>query len=678
MPAYDSTREQILRELAELSHRVVQSVSVPIDSCQLVTAEKERWLSALVENSTDLIGLVSLDGKVLYLNRAGHQLLGLEASEESQSMFGFFTGEEQSRLRGKVIPALLEPKQWFGEFRLRHFQTGENIPFAMSVFLVRDPQTCRPTGLAAIGRRLAESLHLHQDLRESEEFYRTLIETLPVTVVFADPQAVITYISPAAKDMFGLEPGQGVGTLPTDWIAAEQHNVVLQRMHQVLVEMRPQPPMEYKMFKRDGTPLWASLTSSPVINAHGRLKGVVTVCQNITGRKQAEEQLKALNETLERRVAERTAVAEQRAAQLQAMTAELTQAEHRERRRLAQVLHDHLQQMLVAARLKLGQVNRHSTDDRQRQAIRQIDHLLQQSIAESRSLTAQLSPPVLYDRGLAAGLEWLGRQTHEKYLLAVEVDADPAAEPAEESLRVFLFQAVRELLLNVAKHAQAQHVWVRMSKADGQVELEVRDDGVGLDPAQAARTPETGFGMLSIRERLERLGGRMEVASRPGHGTQVVIRVPRGQAAPSAVERPAPVHAAPVRPTSSGKLRVLLADDHPIVRKGLVDLLAEHPELELVGEACDGQEAVDMALQTRPDVVMMDVTMPRLSGIEATRRITSALPEARVIGLSIHEEQDMAAAMNQAGAVAYLGKDVPPDALTTTILAQSPAARHGG
>lgn len=116
------------------------------------------------------------------------------------------------------------------------------------------------------------------------------------------------------------------------------------------------------------------------------------------------------------------------------------------------------------------------------------------------------------------------------------------------------------------------------------------------------------------------------------------------------------------------KIRVLVADDHEILRKGLIDLLEEQPELEVVGSAADGVEAVELALATQPDVIIMDITMPRLNGIEATRRITLELPQVRVIGLSMHEREDMATAMREAGAVAYLTKSGPSEDLIAAIL----------
>jgi CheY-like chemotaxis protein len=115
------------------------------------------------------------------------------------------------------------------------------------------------------------------------------------------------------------------------------------------------------------------------------------------------------------------------------------------------------------------------------------------------------------------------------------------------------------------------------------------------------------------------------------------------------------------------KLRIVLADDHRIMRQGLIMLLEEEPDLEVVGEAANGREAIELTRQHRPDVVIMDISMPVLNGIEATRQIAVEMPGVRVIGLSMHETADMDQAMRDAGAAGYLAKGGPLDALTAAI-----------
>jgi DNA-binding response OmpR family regulator len=398
---------------------------------------------------------------------------------------------------------------------------------------------------------------------------------------------------------------------------------------------------------------------------------------------QAKEQLQRLNELLEHRVAERTALAEHRASQLRLLAAELAQAEERERRRIARVLHDHLQQILVVARMKTKLLRDHSRDDRLHTLSTDIDQLLSHALDESRSLTASLSPPVLYDRGLSAGLQWLARQTRDHYGLHVELRVETDAEPAELGLRILLFQAVRELLLNVTKHAHAKSVRIELTRpADGKVHAVVADDGIGFDPAKVqCRETSGGFGLFSIRERLDLVGGGLHVDSAPDRGTRVTVDVPRccSTAGAPPPAPPAPPQAPTPKPAPAGayseKIRILVADDHAIVRQGLAGMLGEHAGFEVVGQAADGLEAVELALANCPDAILMDVSMPKLSGMEATRRIVEALPSARVIGLSMHEAEDMAAAMLKAGAVAYLRKDAHAEVLFSTILQHTADAR---
>jgi PAS domain S-box-containing protein len=404
-------------------------------------------------------------------------------------------------------------------------------------------------------------------------------------------------------------------------------------------------------------------------NEAGEVQGVFAAARDITERKRSEAQLQTLHQALERR-----------AAQLQTLASELTLTEQRARRRLSQHLHDHLQQLLYAARLSVTTLRRRVGETDLLTLIHNVDHLLGQCIDECRSLTVELSPAILYDAGLAAALEWLARQMLQNYGLAVNVFAEGEVEPEAEDIKVLLFYAVRELLFNVVKHAGAKKAWVKLRRmANQKIGIEVLDDGVGIQKAdcQGAELPGTGFGLFSIRERLELMGGRLEVHSAPGKGTRVTIISP-SQQPQSSTPCPAAAPASPAGVTADSldrgesekmlaKIRVLIADDHAVFRKGLLGVLQQESDIHVVAEAGDGEAAVAEANNHRPDVVLMDLAMPKVDGMEATRRITAAMQGVRVIGLSAHQEEDMADALTKAGAVAYLSKDQPVEHLIATI-----------
>jgi len=242
-------------------------------------------------------------------------------------------------------------------------------------------------------------------------------------------------------------------------------------------------------------------------------------------------QLASLNQTLEQRVSQRTAEAVERAQKLRLLSAELSLAEERERRRIAQVLHDDLQQMLMAARLHLRALGETENAAKRAGIIREIQNMLERSFNLTRSLSVELSPPVLHDHGLAAALEWLAAQARKHHGARVSVDADSSANPKAIDVRVFLFQAVRELLLNAVKHAAGSPVYIVMKGVgSGKFRVIVSDRGSGFDPATLDRQGIQlgGLGLFSIRERMASFGGKLQIDSAPGHGTRITLVAPRG------------------------------------------------------------------------------------------------------------------------------------------------------
>jgi len=199
-----------------------------------------------------------------------------------------------------------------------------------------------------------------------------------------------------------------------------------------------------------------------------------------------------------------------------------------------------------------------------------------------------------------------------------------------------------------------------MRTPDDWTRITIEDKGSGFDP-EAADASRNGLGLFGIQQRLAYIGGKMEIESAPGQGTRVSLLVPPEK---TRKEAPEPTGDAfesndqePISPSKKkNRICILLADDHRIVRQGLSSLLQLEPDLDIVAEAEDGEQALKLALRLKPDVVVTDVSMPGMNGVELTRMLLREMPGIKVLGLSMHIDRDVAAAMRDAGAVGYLTK----------------------
>ena len=213
--------------------------------------------------------------------------------------------------------------------------------------------------------------------------------------------------------------------------------------------------------------------------------------------------------------------------ELRSLAAQMGQTEERERRRIAEGLHDQVSQTLAVAHLKLETLRATSSDRERDELMDQLQAALDQMDADVRSLTFELSPPMLYALGIGAAIEWFAEQLRRHHGLRVQVEDDGRTKPLHEDTRALLFRCVRELLLNVVKHARAQTATVRMYLEGDRIGIEVEDDGCGF----AVSEPDSpgshgGFGLFSIRERLHFAGGELRVQSQIGQGTRCAVSVP--------------------------------------------------------------------------------------------------------------------------------------------------------
>jgi PAS domain S-box-containing protein len=523
-----------------------------------------------------------------------------------------------------------------------------------------------------------ELRRMTMELEASRDEFAELYQSAPVAFVTLDRNGVIQQVNTAAALMLKDPQDFLAGSLFLLRIHPEDRRNFHARLRKQSLEQNGDTPIDVRLLGGNGQRIvHAQVHVAMKHNGTGGLCWRLALV-DVTARRQYEDALENARRELEARVAERTAELEHRTRQLARLTSALTLAEQRERRRLAERLHDHLQQMLAGARLNLEMLGGEH-ELREAQGFKDAYQLVMEAITTARSLSAELSPPVLYLQGLSGALEWLARWMRRTHKLEVAVTADPAADPAREDLKVLLLQSVRELLFNVSKHADINAARVEMAHGDGHTRIVVSDRGKGFDaPAFWQRRPavEGGFGLFSIRERLTLLGGRFDIVSTPGQGTTATLSLPLqtlAQTGPppseAAAVRPLPPDdaIAEVSPRNGDKIRILLVDDHAMVRKGLSMLLAGHSDIEIAGEAEDGRQAIELACQIRPDVILMDINMPVMNGLEATHRIHAQLPGTRIIGLSMHAAEDQAKAMREAGAVDYLNKSGSPSVLLRTI-----------
>lgn len=501
-------------------------------------------------------------------------------------------------------------------------------------------------------------VRVEETLRRRSQMLEAFFQHTIAPLAFMDRHFNFVRVNAAYAQAGGREPKYFAGK---NHFALYPHDENRQIFEQVLQTKQP-----YRAFAKPFTypdapqrvTYWNWLLT-PLLDGQGEVQFLVLNLEDVTERQKAFQEL------------------EHRARQLQKLTLELSQAEDRERKRLAELLHDDLQQQLAAAKFHLSLLDHRVPKDKAvRAAVAQLDQILKDAIEKSRSLSHELSPAVLYQSDLGETFEWLARQLKTKHGLTVHVESRGRIDPPSEALKVFLFKTAREILFNVVKHARVREARLRIQRLRGSLWLTISDQGQGFDPRSLGKAG--GFGLLSIRERVELLGGRMKIRSAQGRGSTFLITVPDGRRPEDARQTTEDGQhrtslSSVLRPSSSeigpgpARLRVLLVDDHKVMREGLAALLGEQADLEVVGQAGNGREAVDLACRLGPDVVVMDVAMPLMAGDEATRQIKLHLPRARVVALSMFEEADMAEAMREAGAEMYLLKTAPSDELLAAI-----------
>ena len=351
-----------------------------------------------------------------------------------------------------------------------------------------------------IARREAE-----EALRQTEDLYRGLFEETRDGIVIVERDGRIIDANPACCDLLGYSREQllAVNARQLWWDPADRE--AFQKQIELNGFVRE---FEQRMRRKDGSELYCLVTNSVRRSPQGAILGYQGILRDITDRKRLERELHTYQE------------------QLRSLSAQITLAEDRERRRIAEELHDQVAQTLAVAQLRIESLRDMQSVEDQSSVLDELSDLVEHLDHDVRVLSFELSPPVLFELGLCPAVKWLAERLKEEHGLRVEV-AEDGDGVVSDDVAALLFRCIRELLLNVVKHAQATTASVLIQRLDSSIRIEVADDGRGFNLSESG-LDEAGrrFGLFSIRERLDYFGGRFEIESVPGNGTQCVLVSP--------------------------------------------------------------------------------------------------------------------------------------------------------
>ena len=360
-----------------------------------------------------------------------------------------------------------------------------------------------------------------RELEVSNTDLNSLLNSSDIATLCIDRSFRIKWFTPAAKTLFQFLPSD-IGRPLSDFSLAKAGDALIATASAVMSSKAPQQ-QEYQADTTPSSPTGGRRflrRVAPYRDENDQVTGVIVTFTDVTESVRAAKAAQAARKDLSDSRAQTD--------RLRALSSALAVAETRERRSLAQDLHDDLGQMLALIKLKIASMEKLPVPDFMRSAMDDCSKAVDQANRKVRVMAFQLSPPMLDELGLPAALEWMADEMHKMYGLDVVAEDDGEPKPLDPDVSATLFRAIRELLINTAKHANVSQAIVSTELTkDQQLLVTVSDAGAGFDPNQALpANGQGGFGLLSVRERIQMMGGEVTVRSNPGDGTTVFIKVP--------------------------------------------------------------------------------------------------------------------------------------------------------
>jgi len=471
------------------------------------------------EQYLDIAGVmllvVAADQRAAMINRKGQQILGYSAGEiVGRNWFdAFLPARDRERVKAaffQLMSGKIKPVEHFENAILT--KAGEERTIRWHNTVLRDERG-KITGVLTSGEDITDLRNAEQAQSSLLRFQNEMLDSAAIWISMLDAHGNVTFWNRAAEHVSGYSRQEVLGRAQVwKWIFPKlaQRAELYARLQEFARKGARAENVETPVHCKDGRRKIISWHANNLVDENGKLVGGVILGADVTERKAAEERLK----TDQKR--------------LRSLASQLALAEERERRRIAAALHDDVGQTLALALIKLGELAAASPPPEFAATIVWVHEMIALVLKRTRSLTFELSPPVLYELGFEDALGWLVEEFQKQHPLRWEFRGEHLSPPLEDDVRVTLFQGARELLFNVVKHARAETVTVQVECDPGEVRVRVEDDGVGFAADELRSNPKAkdGFGLFSVRERLESLGGRLEVDSQPGRGTRATLAAP--------------------------------------------------------------------------------------------------------------------------------------------------------
>jgi len=523
----DKTKKQILSELMKLRQRVAE---LEVSENNHKQAEKklqksEKKYRTLIDNIPQRI--FHKDKNYVYVSCNDNYAQDLDITPDQvtgKTDFDFYSKELAEKYRA-------DDKRIIGSGKVEELEEDYVLPDGQrfTVQTVKTPvldEKGEINGILGIFMDITERKRSEEAFKKTKDHLDNIIESSLDVVVVSDSRGYITRVNKSFFKLTGYSEKEAIGKHITEFTPYEEGTYestsgemieIKEFISDTLEVIEKTLFAEGKTFNwetyylcKDGKVTPVETNIAYLYNKKGDVIGSVGINRDITERKRAERKIMEYQN------------------QLRSLTSQLILIEEQERRRFADYLHDQIGQILFVLKLKLGTLQNTVSSDHTVSVLGDSLHTIDQLISDTRSLTFELSPPILYQLGLEAALEWLTERTSKEYGMIITFEDDGEEKLVDDDVKILLFQSVRELLINVAKHAQAQKAMVSIQEDNGHIRICVEDDGVGFTPAhkQITKDESKGFGIFSIKERLDHLGGHMEIVSKAGLGTQATLIVP--------------------------------------------------------------------------------------------------------------------------------------------------------